>query len=240
LIVDRGAVTCTASWLISDYVAEVFPVATIEPDAVKRESEAIIQRAGGQICDWLPVLDRDIQPRDLDAIVRRALILNAMLQIYFKAPVAVIKDWITLNGLADDLSQSEREILEKEDDDLTDQQRINLYWYIETLWTLVWAGQLIPALPFDESVGNSLASLCPSLQRNEDGSKLSKKMRLRPRDELFRMLDLYYRLHWWTRNAGLTGQDTGVVRLDIIMERRKALEWIMDPGCDWDNVQEDT
>ena len=28
----------------------------IDPDAVKRESEAIIQHASGQICDWLPVL----------------------------------------------------------------------------------------------------------------------------------------------------------------------------------------
>ena len=65
-------------------------------------------------------------------------------------------------------------------------------------------------------------------------------MRLRSRDELFRMLDLHYRLHWWTRNAQLTGKDTGVVRLDIIMERRKALEWVMDPACDWDNVEMST
>jgi hypothetical protein len=54
------------------------------------------------------------------------------------------------------------------------------------------------------------------------------------------MLDLYYRLHWWTRNSQLTGKDTSVVRLDIIMERRKALEWIMDPTCDWDNVEMST
>ncbi len=212
----------------------------IDPEAVKRDSEAIIRRAGGDICDWLPFLDRDAKPRELDAVVRRALILNAMLQIYFKAPVAVIKDWITRNGLADDLSEAEREILDKEDDDLTEQERINLYWYIEALWTLVWAGQLVDNLPFDEGVGNELASLCPALQRNEDGSKLSKKMRLRPSDELYRMLDLYYRLHWWTRNSQLTGKDTGVVRLDIIMERRKTLEWIMDPTCDWDNVEMST
>jgi len=215
-------------------------VPTVDPEAVKRDSEAIIRRAGGEICDWLPFLDRDAKPRDLEAVVRRALILNAMLQIHFKAPVAVIKDWITRNGLVDDLSDSEREILDKEDDDLTEQERINLYWYIEGLWTLVWAGQLVAELPFDEGVGNILASLCPALQRNEDGSKLSKKMRLRPRDELFRMLDLHYRLHWWTRNSHLTGKDTGAVRLDIIMERRKALEWVMDPACDWDDVEMST
>src|SRR5262245_61391604 len=123
---------------------------TIDADAVKRESETVIQGAGGQICDWLPVLDRDVQPRELAAVVHRALILNAMLQIYFQAPVAVINDWIDRNGLADDLSASERGILEKDDTDLTEQERINLYWYIEALWTFAWAGQLIPDLPFDE------------------------------------------------------------------------------------------
>ena len=100
----------------------------------------------------------------------------------------------------------------------------------------MWTGELIDAMPFNEGVGNILASLCPAIQRDEDGTKLSR-MRLRPRDELFRTLDLYYRLHWWTENARLTGKDTGVVRNDIIMERRKALEWILDPGCDWDNVE---
>jgi hypothetical protein len=226
--------------LTTSYAAEVFVVPMLDPIAVKRDSEAIIRRAGGDICDWLPFLDRNAKPRELNAVVRRALILNALLQIYFKAPVAVIKDWITRNGLADDLSESEREILQKEDDALTEQEQTNLYWYVEALWTLVWAGQLIDSLPFDEGVGSVLAMLCPALQRNEDGSKLTKTMQLRSREELFRMLDLYYRLHWWTRNSQLTGKDTGVVRPDIIMERRKALEWLMDLSCDWDNVEMST
>ncbi len=61
-----------------------------------------------------------------------------------------------------------------------------------------------------------------------------------PRQELFMMLDLYYRLHWWMRDSELTGRDTGDVRLDIVMERRKALEWVMDLFCDWDSVEMST
>jgi hypothetical protein len=38
----------------------------------------------------------------------------------------------------------------------------------------------------------------------------------------------------------LNGYDTGDVKLDIIMERRKALEWVMDPDCDWDDVPHST
>lgn len=215
-------------------------MAALNPETVKRESETIIQKAGGQICDWLPMLDRDAGPRELFAVVRRALILNAMLQIYFKAPVDIIRNWIEQNGLENDLSDTERQILETDNSDLSDQQLTDLYWYIEALWALVWVGGLIKDLPFDEGVNDSLASLSPNLQHNEDGSKYAHKMRLRSRDEIFRMLDLYYRLHWWTRNAQLTGQETGKVQLDIIMERRKALDWVMDPTCDWDSVRQET
>lgn len=116
----------------------------------------------------------------------------------------------------------------------------NLYWYIEALWALMWVGRLIDELPFDEGVGSELASLCPAIQRNEAGTKLSGNMQLRTREDLFRMLDLYYRLHWWPWNSQLNGKDTGSVRLDVIMERRKALEWVMDPSCDWDNVEMST
>jgi hypothetical protein len=62
-------------------------------------------------------------------------------------------------------------------------------------------------------------------------------MQLRSQDDLIRMRDLYYRLHWWVRDAQLQGQDTGDVCIDIIMERRKALEWAMDADYDWDSVE---
>jgi len=65
----------------------------------------------------------DAPGRDADAAARRALVLNAMLQIAFKAPISVIREWIASNGLDGELSSSERAILEKDDGDLTEQER---------------------------------------------------------------------------------------------------------------------
>ncbi|MFG0249084.1 MAG: DUF4272 domain-containing protein, partial [Phycisphaeraceae bacterium JB051] len=149
------------------------------PKQIKVESEAIIIKAGGEICDWLPELDRDMQCRDVESITRRALILNAMLQIAFKAPIDFISDWIARNDLTQDLVDSERAILSKKNDQLTEQEQIDLYWYIESLWTMAWAGQRINEIPFTEPVGNTLASVCPKLQNNEDGSQFTKHMNLR-------------------------------------------------------------
>jgi hypothetical protein len=212
-------------------------MAKIDLAAVKRESETIIRKHGGQICDWLPSPDPDTQPRSVLVIARRALILNALLQISFKAPIPIIKQWIETNGLEGDLAESERVVLAKSNAVLTQQELTNLFWCIEALWAFAWAGGLTSDLQLNSPVGKNLASLCPNLQRNEGGAGFVETMRLRPHKELFCKLDLYYRAHWWTRNTQLTGQSTGDVSLDIIMERRKALEWVLDAKADWDNVE---
>jgi hypothetical protein len=212
----------------------------IDVEAVKRASEATVREHDGRICDWLPSPEPDTQPRDVLAVARRALILNALIQISFKGPIPIIKSWIENNGLASDLAESERLILTKSNAALTQQELANLFWRIEALWALVWVGGLIKDLPLNKPVGDNLASLCPNLQRNADGTDFIKSFQLRRHEELFCMLDLYYRAHWWTRNAQLTGQQTGDVSLDIIMERRKTLEWVLDAKADWDNVEMST
>lgn len=211
----------------------------LNPDTVKSESEQIILAAGGQICDWLPVIERTTM-RSREEIVGRALIMNAMLQIYFNAPVEIIDGWIFDNGLEDHVSPNEDFILSRQTEQLTETEKINLYWYIEGLWALMWLGNLIEALPFDRSVEDYMASLAPDLQSNEDGSKFQNKMRIRPFAEVYKMLDLYFRLSWYTRNGELNGYDTGAIKLPVIMERRRALEWALQPDVEWDKIELNT
>ena len=205
----------------------------------KKRSEAKIIAAGGRICDWLPILERR-GLRSREDIVSRALILNALLNIYFGAPVSVIAKWIDDHDLRPHLSKTERALLKKDETKLSKTKKTEIYWFIEALWCLMWVGGLIDELPFDCGVGDNMASLCPNLEHGEGPEKFSKQMSLRPEREVFAALDLHYRLHWWTRDADLNGYETGDVQLDIIMERRKALEWAMDPECDWGDVPDHT
>ena len=212
---------------------------TLDPQKVKKDSERIILAAGGRICDWLPHPDR-AAPRSLDQLVGRALVMNALLNIAFEAPVSVIRDWTQANSLATHLSSAEQVLLTKRNGELSDQENINLYWYIEALWALMWAGSLIPDLPIDQPVGDTMASLVPNLQEAEGTDKFAGVMRLRPYGEIYRMLDLYYRAHWFTEDARINGYATGEISGDVIMERRKALEWLMNESINWDNVPLDT
>jgi hypothetical protein len=212
----------------------------LEPVEVKVESERIIQALGGRICDWLPWLDRT-DPRESAEVADRALVLHAMLQIYFGAPTELIRAWIVGNRLEAALSRRDRSVLATRSDKLTDQEKTHLFWYIEALWAMTWAGQFIAELAIDEPVGDNLASLLPNLRVNEDASRFRNGFALRPFEEIYGMLDLYYRAHWYARDGHLNAYPTEPFNLDVIMERRRALEWIADQNLpDWDDAPDDT
>lgn len=210
----------------------------MEPVEVKAESERIILALGGRICGWLPYLDRT-EPRASSEVAERALVLHAMLQIHFGAPIDVIASWIRANQLGPSLSRHERSLLTNES--LTEQETINLYWYIEALWAMVWAGQLTEDLAIDQHVVGNLATLLPNLQVNEDDSGFRRRFLLRPFEEIHSMLDLYYRAHWYARDGQLNNYSTEPFNLDVIMERRRALEWISDCKlADWEDTPDST
>lgn len=212
----------------------------MEPLEVKAESERIIKALGGEICDWLPWVERS-NPRESTEVADRALVLNAILQIAFGAPVDVIASWIKANGLEASLSRRDQSTLNKQSSELTEQERTDISWYVEALWAMVWAGQLIENLSVDQPVGNNLASLLPNLQLNEDAGSFRRQFALRPVEQVYRMLDLYFRAHWYARNGQLNGYSTEPFNLDVIMERRRALEWISDRTIsDWEDTPQDT
>ena len=208
----------------------------MNPTEVKKESEKLILDRGGEILDWLPILERTENMRSNAELIDRALILNALINIYFEAPVPVIKGWIEQYGLVSSLSEYEKKLLNKENEDLSEQEKINIYWYIEALWALMWAGNLIDDLPIDKHVEDYQAELCPNLQKGEDDSRFRQTMRIRTQEEMFKMLDLYFRAHWYTRNSLLNNHSTGNMNDSVVLERRKALEWVIDNTLDWDDI----
>lgn len=207
-----------------------------EPPDVKGQSEAVITRLGGGVCDWLPELGRTAS-RESHEVANRALVLNAMAQIPLGAPTHVIKHWLAANDLLPSLSQREAEILSLGNQNLTEQTLSDLYWYLESLWTLTWAGGLTSDLSIDQPVGDELASHVPNLQVGDTAEGFRSTYRLRPTGELYEMLDLYFRAHWYTEDGRINGYSTGLFDSDIVMERRKALQWLFpEHGADWDHV----
>ncbi|MGC1181384.1 DUF4272 domain-containing protein [Legionella sp.] len=207
----------------------------INPQEVKKQSEKIILNAGGEILDCLPIIG-EVKPRSLNEIINRALIFNAVYQLNMKAPKWCLSNWIEEHELETYLRPKEWGFLYTSNE-LTNEERWELYWSLDSLWTILWATGLIETLSFDQQVGDELAGLSPNLQINENSSKYASMMKLRSTKSLYSMLDLYYRVHWWFRNNALTKKEQPKnIDINQIIARRQALEWILNSDVDWDAV----
>lgn len=209
---------------------------SLDLEAVKARSMAEIQRLGGRTIDHLPTIE-ETAARSGEAGAARALVLNALVGLAYDAPAALLREWIVANGLTSSLSAEEAAMLEKGPEGLTEQERIDLSWRAEAILALLWAGGLAPSLPpAGEFPEDALAAL-PRVGQGESGAPFVRRFRLRPYAELYAMRDLYYRAHWHARDQGLKGADPAPFLPGAVVERRRALEWLMDEAADWDDVE---
>jgi len=205
---------------------------------IKLDNDKIIKQKGYRVNDWLPVLET-ASLRAIVEIKGRMSVMNALINIAFEAPTYIIQEWIEEQNLTGFLSDSEKELLGKHNEELTQMAVNTLGWYLESLWALMWLTKLIDSLEAENHVGDNMASLLPNLERGDDNKKLDSIQSLRSEIEVYRMLDYYFRLHWYCVDERLHGRQPKLNEGQIY-ERRKALEWAYNRANDWDNVDMST
>lgn len=198
-----------------------------------------MRSSGIEVIEHLPCLDNP-EFREPKEIARRTLVLTALFQLHLQAPREIIKKWLEENGLLTSLNVEELKYLETEYSELPEQTQTDIYWFVEAIWTFAWVGGFHNNLTLNTGVEDSLATLIPNIAKNEPAKKFISEFKLRNQLEIFEMLDKFYRTHWFARNNNLTGKKSDKVDLDIIMERRKALEYTVYKEFDWDEISLDT
>jgi hypothetical protein len=168
--------------------------------------------------------------------------MNLMMHIGINEKVETVQAIMEKNDLKRYLTSEEKQILDDGDSNLSERSKINLYWYIESTWALMWV----------LSFTNNFDIFKPA-DTNHMSNIFSKNLKanLRANEVIYKMLDLYYRLHWLCVNESLkTGNSPYIPDINLstgktiygslIMERRKALTWVMHSGMDWDHVDMNT
>ncbi len=211
----------------------------IKPEKIKDRNTKQLRSSGIKVIEHLPYLDNP-EFREPKEIAHRMIILTALFQLHLKAPKDIIKKWLEENGLIPYLNKDELGYLETEYFQLPEQTQIDMYWFVEAIWAFAWIGGLHNNLTFNTGVEDSLATLIPNIAKNEPAEKFISDFKLRNQVEIFETLDKFYRAHWFARNNHLTGKKSDKVDLDIIMERRKALEFTVYKEFDWDEISLDT
>jgi hypothetical protein len=210
------------------------------PEQIKAESEQWILNAGGTILDSLPWIGMgELSLRDKDDIARRALVLHILVNISFGAPLKFCKDWLQRYALLGAVSQKELQALSSSET-LDEKTQSMLRWNIESLQTAAWIGGFTDDLTPTLAIPNSLASYFPNLRTGESPDRFLQEFTCRSLEEIYPVLDLFYRAHWHTTNCGLTGKDPSPMNHGIVHCRRKMLEWAAHAACDWDNVEMST
>lgn len=202
---------------------------------IKKKSEERIKRYGANINPYLPLLDYQ-GVRNKDEIINRVTIMAGMVYIAHQAPPLVIRNWIDNQGLYQYVTQFEKRILKKNEGEVTSEEILKLKWYVESLWALVWVLGINKNFLIDESVGDDLIQMVPDVRKKQNLSTLKNNTLMLNEKEIYEQADLYYRVHWHCVDARLKGLNSSKFDEGTIMERRKALDWVITPVEEWDEI----
>lgn len=119
---------------------------------------------------------------------------------------------------------------------------LNIGWTIECCYSLAWVLGLIPTeemeRPFQMAQAYELFQFIKPFNNFKD---FIASCNMRQPPELMDMLDLYYNYHWACVDNRLNpNTKCGDLNEEIVMERRKALEWLFCEDKDWNEISLDT
>jgi hypothetical protein len=207
--------------------------------ARKAKSIAAVKELGLPYNDELPVVEdeSEIKPRSAEEIAERTLAL-VIVAVKGEANDQQLVDQLVARFSAKELF-TPAELTFINNLSPTEQQLTDFRWQYECIHVLLWSLGHIEKLKPPNEICDVPAET--SIIRDLGRQKLSSAARPRSMSEILDQADYYYRLHWAAIELRLNGKSSDNADVEIIMERHKALNWLiryMDQ--EWDDVTTDT
>lgn len=204
---------------------------------LRRRSLVVAEQLGYEINPQLPHLDSSLRgSRTSEQIATRALCLCCAVAVANGAAALAALEWASSQSLLTEFSPLEREFLNSPRNSF----RAKFLGQEEALWALAWAGGLHEKLAFDTYCDSRLAKMFPNFVRAEAIDPFLTTIAVRNDLEVLGALDLAYCLHWAIVQDEILGREVShPVDSYVIVERRRALEWLMSEQ-NWDEINLDT
>jgi hypothetical protein len=206
----------------------------------KARSIARLKQEGVPTIEWLPRIEdsREATIRSKEEVIGRTC---ALMLVAFKGAADQHERAAEFRAALGDLVRpSPEEIGFLDNPKPTEAQANQLSWGSEAALPLLWSLGMIemgrPEAPTDPQ---ELFRMTVA----ESAERLRRDGRVRPSNEILDQADLIFRYHWAVRNASLEGRTWPAgLNGDVVMERHKALNWLIGYGdnADWDDVTTDT
>lgn len=223
----------------------------LTPEERRNNSNEKIKKMGITCYEKLPIIDssNDIKLKSLDVVCKRAI--ACVLSASCASRIGQGEDninTITLHLnlmknygiLGSDLLPKEKAVLSN---NYTKQDINDVAWSYETYWALIWSLDLITNKEMEDAthicrIERAVAILIETSKDYEFFKGMSK---FRNIEKILDMLDLYYRYHWACVDKRINPETSiGKLNSEVVMERRKGLEWLISDEEDWNEISLDT
>ncbi len=183
----------------------------------------------------LPKIEKKTIRTKEEVCYRSIIQLEKKVLSIYPSDIGKTGDWLKEEKIFDFLSKTEIEVFNSAK--LNKQDIINFSWGHESLNVLLWSLGHINTIDFPDSEFKITDKILDRLPPNIAIYEFISKSKMIHIDEILKLLDIYFHFHWFVRKTGRS-----VIKLNksVIIERRKALEWIVDKNSNWDSIVMDT
>lgn len=208
----------------------------MKPEKVRAESLATASSLGYEVLPSLPLFENAVCIRNKEAVLTRTLTLYAVIACSYGLEQQKALTWLEHEGYTEYLTSREQNFLTESVDVIG----YNFMYQVESLWALAWGLSLVDALNFSRECDDNFVELLPNLHSLQSSREFRSRVILRSVDEVMAKCDLAYCLHWSVRQNMLDNKILpGTVPPYVVIERRRALEWLLADE-EWDDISLDT
>ncbi|MCR5608580.1 MAG: DUF4272 domain-containing protein [Lachnospiraceae bacterium] len=181
--------------------------------------------------------DDEVSLRDIKDVAKRAVTCFFTVQIAcdiandsYQESIEFFKPLYDSFGLTDCLNSKEKRIY---DGSYSEQDAIDMDWAYESFWALCWCLSLVDDITDADGICDCMEAIS-FVKGTNSIDEFLEKCTLKSKEEILDMHDLYYRYNWAINNAKVN-PDASIGDLDssVVIERRRALEWILTDIDDW-------
>lgn len=184
--------------------------------------------------------DSKIILKDKESICKRAIACFFVIQIAcdigndnYAEGLNYFKPMIEKFGVMDQLNSKEKRII---DGTYSMQDVIDMDWAYESYWSLCWYLGLVKDIS-DASEVCDCQKAIDFIMNCKTIEEFSKKCKLRNKEDVLDMLDLYFRYNWAINDVKVNPESSiGNLNPSIVIERRRGLEWIITDVEDWYDI----
>lgn len=220
-------------------------------ESTKRREKTlqVIKTLGVDYCEGLPLIGEEHLCKSKDQVCKRFLagFFSAMLACDYNSDRdffenegrKIICSFLEQFNVKSELYPDELKIITGECDERT---AVNVSWNVECSYALMWALGFISSEEMEEpSNGCDTCMMVKFVQQFNTFDEIMSACKMHYQSEVLDMFDIYYNFHWVCVDKRINpSTNCGNLNEEVVMERRKALEWLISEEQDWNEISLDT